>query len=251
MANKTLSGAEVIIECLKREGIDTIFGYPGGSAIPMFDAILDSNIKVVLSRHEQGATHMADGYARQTGKVGVALVTSGPGATNTFTGIYTALMDSSPIVVLAAQTTTPNLGKDAFQECDTSGMTFAAVKHSYLVKDSNDLPRIMKEAFHIARTGRPGPVLIDLPKDVTAGPCTALHRPVHRPDGLARLQDSDVRPDRKRREGRRIPQEFQEAAVARGPRRHDQRGQPPGEGTRRKARCSGLLHHARPRHLPH
>ena len=173
MANKTLSGAEVIIECLKREGVDTIFGYPGGSAIPMFDAILDSNIKVVLTRHEQGATHMADGYARQTGKVGVALVTSGPGATNTFTGIYTALMDSSPIVVLAAQTTTPNLGKDAFQECDTSGMTFAAVKHSYLVKDSNDLPRIMKEAFHIARSGRPGPVLIDLPKDVTAGPCTA------------------------------------------------------------------------------
>ena len=171
MANSPLSGAEVIIECLKREGIDTIFGYPGGSAIPMFDAILDSNIKVVLTRHEQGATHMADGYARQTGKVGVALVTSGPGATNTFTGIYTALMDSSPIVVLAAQTTTPNLGKDAFQECDTSGMTFAAVKHSYLVKDSNDLPRIMKEAFHIA--GRPGPVLIDLPKDVTAGPCTA------------------------------------------------------------------------------
>ena len=159
MANSPLSGAEVIIECLKREGIDTIFGYPGGSAIPMFDAILDSNIKVVLTRHEQGATHMADGYARQTGKVGVALVTSGPGATNTFTGIYTALMDSSPIVVLAAQTTTPNLG--------------AAVKHSYLVKDSNDLPRIMKEAFHIARSGRPGPVLIDLPKDVTAGPCTA------------------------------------------------------------------------------
>ena len=118
MANSPLSGAEVIIECLKREGIDTIFGYPGGSAIPMFDAILDSNIKVVLTRHEQGATHMADGYARQTGKVGVALVTSGPGATNTFTGIYTALMDSSPIVVLAAQTTTPNLGKDAFQECD-------------------------------------------------------------------------------------------------------------------------------------
>ena len=155
MANKTLNGAEVIIECLKREGIDTIFGYPGGSAIPMFDAILDSNIKVVLSRHEQGATHMADGYARQTGKVGVALVTSGP------------------IVVLAAQTTTPNLGKDAFQECDTSGMTFAAVKHSYLVKDTNDLPRVMKEAFHIARSGRPGPVLIDLPKDVTAGPCTA------------------------------------------------------------------------------
>lgn len=173
MTNHAQSGAQVILDCLKREGVDTIFGYPGGSAIPLFDALLDSNIKIVLSRHEQGATHMADGYARATGKVGVVLVTSGPGATNTFTGIYTALMDSSPIVVLAAQTTTPNLGKDAFQECDTSGMTFAAVKHSFLVKNPNDLPRIVKEAFHIARTGRPGPVLIDLPKDVTAGNCSA------------------------------------------------------------------------------
>ncbi|MCR5028614.1 MAG: biosynthetic-type acetolactate synthase large subunit [Fibrobacter sp.] len=173
MTNHALSGAQVMLDCLKREGVDTIFGYPGGSAIPLFDALLDSNIKMVLSRHEQGATHMADGYARATGKVGVVLVTSGPGATNTFTGIYTALMDSSPIVVLAAQTTTPNLGKDAFQECDTSGMTFAAVKHSFLVKDPNDLPRVVKEAFHIARSGRPGPVLIDLPKDVTAGNCTA------------------------------------------------------------------------------
>lgn len=173
MSQNNLSGAQVVIECLKREGVDIIFGYPGGSAIPMFDALLDSTIKMVLSRHEQGATHMADGYARETGKVGVALVTSGPGATNTFTGIYTAMMDSIPLVVLTAQTTTPNLGKDAFQECDTSGMTFAAVKHSYLVKDPNELPRVMKEAFHIARTGRPGPVLIDLPKDVTAGVCTA------------------------------------------------------------------------------
>lgn len=173
MSKNNLNGAQVVIECLKREGVDIIFGYPGGSAIPMFDAILDSTIKMVLSRHEQGATHMADGYARETGKVGVALVTSGPGATNTFTGIYTAMMDSIPLVVLTAQTTTPNLGKDAFQECDTSGMTFATVKHSYLVKDPNDLPRVMKEAFHIARTGRPGPVLIDLPKDVTAGICTA------------------------------------------------------------------------------
>lgn len=167
-----MSGAQMVIECLKREGVEIIFGYPGGSAIPLFDSLLDSTIKMVLSRHEQGATHMADGYARQTGKVGVVLVTSGPGATNTFTGIYTALMDSSPIVVLTAQTTTPNLGKDAFQECDTSGMTFAAVKHSFLVKNSNDLPQVMKEAFHIARSGRPGPVLIDLPKDVTAGICT-------------------------------------------------------------------------------
>ncbi len=173
MAQNKISGAQVVIECLKREGVDIIFGYPGGSAIPLFDALLDSTtIKMVLSRHEQGATHMADGYARQTGKVGVVLVTSGPGATNTFTGIYTAMMDSIPLVVLTAQTTTPNLGKDAFQECDTSGMTFAAVKHSFLVKSPDDLPQVMNEAFHIARSGRPGPVLIDLPKDVTAGICT-------------------------------------------------------------------------------
>ncbi len=173
MKENILNGAETILECLKREGVETLFGYPGGSAIPLFDALYDSNIKVVLSRHEQGATHMADGYARQTGKVGVVLVTSGPGATNTITGIYTAMMDSVPLVVLTAQTITSNLGKDAFQECDTSGMTFTTVKHSYLVKDPNDLPRIMKEAFHIAQTGRPGPVLIDLPKDVLADPCTA------------------------------------------------------------------------------
>ncbi len=173
MSKHALSGAQVVIECLKRESVDTIFGYPGGSVIPVFDAILDSSIKLVLSRHEQGATHMADGYARTTGRVGVALVTSGPGATNTLTGIYTAMMDSIPMVVLSGQTITPNLGKDAFQECDTSGMSFATVKHSYLVKNTNDLPRIMKEAFHVARTGRPGPVLVDLPKDVTAGPCTA------------------------------------------------------------------------------
>ncbi|MDR1759942.1 MAG: biosynthetic-type acetolactate synthase large subunit [Fibrobacter sp.] len=173
MTNHALSGAQIVIECLKREGVDTIFGYPGGSAIPMFDAILDTNIRMILSRHEQGATHMADGYARETGKVGVALVTSGPGATNTFTGIYTAMMDSVPLIILTAQTTTPNLGKDAFQECDTCGMTFPIVKHSYLVKNTNDLTRVMKEAFHIAQTGRPGPVLIDLPKDILAGPCTA------------------------------------------------------------------------------
>jgi len=173
MSSQHLNGAKVIIESLKREGVEVVFGYPGGSVIPIFDAILDSPIKLVLTRHEQGATHMADGYARATGRPGVALVTSGPGATNTLTGIYTAQMDSVPIIVLAGQTITPNLGKDAFQECDTSGMTFATVKHSYLVKDPNDLPRVMKESFHICKTGRPGPVLIDIPKDVSTGICTA------------------------------------------------------------------------------
>lgn len=173
MSEKTLTGAEVVIECLKREGVEVIFAYPGGAAIPLFDALVDSSIKMVLVRHEQGATHMADGYARATGKPGVVLVTSGPGATNTLTGIYTAEMDSSPMVVLCGQTITANLGKDAFQECDVSGMSFATVKHSYLVKDSDDIPRVMKESFFICNTGRPGPVLIDLPKDITQGPCHA------------------------------------------------------------------------------
>ncbi len=173
MTAKSLNGAQVIIECLKREGVDTVFGYPGGNVIPIFDAILDSDIKLVLTRHEQGATHAADGYARLTGKTGVVLVTSGPGATNTLTGIYTAYMDSIPMVILTGQTISPALGSDAFQESDISGMSFASVKHSYLVKNPNDLPRVLKEAFFIANTGRKGPVLIDLPKDVGMKECTA------------------------------------------------------------------------------
>jgi len=175
MEPKTPKAAEVLIQCLQREGVEYVFGYPGGAAIPLFDALYDSKIKLVLVRHEQGATHMADGYARATGKPGVVLVTSGPGATNTVTGILTAQMDSVPMIVLCGQTITPMLGKDAFQEADVTGITYPVVKHSYLVKDPNDVPRILREAFHIAMTGRPGPVLIDLPKDITAAPCTAKY----------------------------------------------------------------------------
>lgn len=167
--NKTLTGAQALIKCLEAHGVQYIFGLPGGSAIPIFDALYESKIKTILTRHEQGATHMADGYARATGKVGVALVTSGPGATNTVTGIMTAMMDSIPMVVFTGQTISPMLGKDAFQESDIAGITMPVVKHSYLVKDTQSIPRIVKEAFHIASTGRPGPVLVDLPKDVTAG----------------------------------------------------------------------------------
>ncbi len=173
MTKKTLNGAETAVETLKRQGVEFIFAYPGGAAIPLFDALVDSPIKLILTRHEQGAVHMADGYARATGKPGVVLVTSGPGATNTLTGIYTAQMDSIPLIVLCGQTISPMLGKDAFQESDICGMSFPCVKHSYLVKDPNDIPRVMSESFHIATTGRPGPVLIDLPKDVTASPCLA------------------------------------------------------------------------------
>jgi acetolactate synthase-1/2/3 large subunit len=170
---KVTTGGDKVVQCLEREGVDIVFGLSGGAAMPIFDALVDSKVKLVLVRHEQGATHMADGFARATGKVGVALVTSGPGATNTVTGLLTALMDSVPMIVLTGQTITPMLGKDAFQEADVTGITYPVVKHSYLVRNVNDIPRIMKEAFHIATTGRPGPVLIDLPKDVTSAPCTA------------------------------------------------------------------------------
>jgi len=169
---KQMNGAEILIRCLENQGVEYIFGLPGGVVIPIYDALMSTKIKLVLVRHEQGATHMADGYARVTGKPGVVCVTSGPGATNTVTGIMTAYMDSIPIVVLTGQVVTDLLGRDAFQETDISGVTMPIVKHSYLVKDTNDLPRIIKEAFYIANTGRPGPVLVDLPKNITAGPYT-------------------------------------------------------------------------------
>src|SRR5262245_58109894 len=166
MAQKIPTGGEKIVQCLEREGVEYIFGLSGGAAMPIFDALVDSKIKLILVRHEQGATHMADGYARSTGRPGVVLVTSGPGATNTVTGLLTALMDSAPVIVICGQTITPMLGKDAFQEADVTGITYPVVKHSYLVKDAQEIPRVVREAFHLATTGRPGPVLIDLPKDV-------------------------------------------------------------------------------------
>src|SRR5262245_23625574 len=173
MAGKVPTGGEKIVQCLEREGVEYVFGLSGGAAMPIFDALVDSKIKLILVRHEQGATHMADGYARSTGRPGVVLVTSGPGATNTVTGLLTAQMDSAPIIVICGQTNAVNLGKDAFQEADVTGITYPVVKHSYLIKNANDIPRILREAFHIATTGRPGPVLIDVPKDVGQGPCNA------------------------------------------------------------------------------
>ncbi|MEM7413005.1 MAG: biosynthetic-type acetolactate synthase large subunit [Myxococcota bacterium] len=173
MDQKMTTGGEKLIQCLEREGVEYIFGLSGGAALPMFDALADSKIELVLVRHEQGATHMADGYARSTGKPGVVLVTSGPGATNTVTGLLTALMDSAPMIVISGQTISPMLGKDAFQEADVTGITYPVVKHSYLVKEAAEIPRIVREAFHVATTGRPGPVLIDVPKDIGQGPCDA------------------------------------------------------------------------------
>ncbi len=164
-----LTGAEILVESLKKEGVDTLFGYPGGVVLNVYDVLYDADIRHVLVRHEQAAVHAADGYARASGKVGVALTTSGPGATNTVTGLATAYMDSVPIVVFTGQVPTHLIGNDAFQEADIVGITRPCTKHNYLVKNVRDLPRIIKEAFYLARSGRPGPVLVDLPKDVLVG----------------------------------------------------------------------------------
>ncbi len=164
-----LTGAEILVESLKKEGVHTLFGYPGGVVLSVYDVLFHSDIRHVLVRHEQGAVHAADGYARASGEVGVALVTSGPGATNTVTGLATAYMDSVPIVVFSGQVPTNLIGNDAFQEADIVGITRPCTKHNFLVKDVRDLARIIKEAFYLARSGRPGPVLVDLPKDVIVG----------------------------------------------------------------------------------
>ena len=164
---ETLTGAEIVVRALIDQGVEVLFGYPGGAVLPIYDALFEEKrLQHVLVRHEQGATHMAEGYARSTGKPGVVLVTSGPGATNAITGIVDALMDSIPMVVFTGQVATHLIGTDAFQECDTIGITRPITKHNYLVKDVADLPRIIHEAFHIATSGRPGPVVIDIPKDV-------------------------------------------------------------------------------------
>ena len=167
-SKKVLTGAEIIWECLLQEKVSVIFGYPGGAILPAYDALTKykDQIHHVLTRHEQGATHMADGYARASGKVGVAIATSGPGATNMITGLATAMMDSSPIVCITGQVSRSVIGSDAFQEIDISGIAMPVTKHSYLIMDIRELASTIREAFYIAKTGRPGPVLIDIPKDV-------------------------------------------------------------------------------------
>lgn len=167
MAQETMSGAKVVLKALVDQGVDVIFGYPGGAVLPIYDELFQQNqIKHVLVRHEQAAVHAAEGYARSTGKVGVVLVTSGPGATNAVTGLTDALMDSIPVVCLTGQVPTHLIGNDAFQEADTTGITRQCTKHNYLVKKSDDLARTLHEAFYVASTGRPGPVVVDLPKDI-------------------------------------------------------------------------------------
>ena len=202
MANPKLEemdGAQALITTLSELGVEYVFGYSGGAALPIFDALetVESNIKFVLTRHEQGATHMADGYARATGKPGVVLVTSGPGAGNTITGIMTAQMDSVPMIILSGQQVTWMLGKDAFQEADIFGITIPIVKHNYLVRETNELPKVAREAFHIATTGRPGPVLIDVPKNVSQSPFTGnleaeIDLPGYKPEKAMDIDSSSL-----------------------------------------------------------
>src|SRR6201995_670114 len=164
---KDMTGAEMVVEALKDQGVEMVFGYPGGAVLPIYDAIFHQNkLRHILVRHEQGAGHAAEGYARSTGKVGVLLVTSGPGATNAITGLTDALMDSIPLVCITGQVPTHLIGSDAFQESDATGITRNDTKHNYLVRRIEDLPRVLHEAFYVASQGRPGPVVIDVPKDV-------------------------------------------------------------------------------------
>ncbi|CAG0954949.1 partial acetolactate synthase I/II/III large subunit, partial [Anaerolineae bacterium] len=191
-----LTGAEIIWECLVREGVEYVWGYPGGAILPTYDALskYQNKIKHVLVRHEQGATHMADGYARATGKVGVAMATSGPGATNMVTGIATAMMDSSPIVCITGQVASGVIGSDAFQEIDITGITLPITKHNFLVTDLRELVTTLRKAFFIARSGRPGPVLVDVAKDVQNAsiefeyPTDAIRLPGYRPAQSASVQ---------------------------------------------------------------
>ena len=215
-----MDGAQALIKTLDELGIEYIFGYSGGAALPIFDALetVKSNIKFILTRHEQGATHMADGYARATGKPAVVLVTSGPGAGNTITGIMTAQMDSVPMIIITGQQVTWMLGKDAFQEADTFGLTLPIVKHNYLVRKTNDLPRIAREAYHIATTGRPGPVLIDVPKDISQSPFTGvldepMDLPGYRPEAAFEIDHEAVLIHS------RSPIHSRDADLARAPRR--------------------------------
>src|SRR6202142_3328999 len=185
MAGQELTGAGIVIKALLDQGVEVIFGYPGGAVLPLYDELFKQNaLRHILVRHEQAAVHAAEGYARSTGKVGVVLVTSGPGATNAVTGLADALMDSIPLVCLTGQVPTHLIGNDAFQEADTTGITRPATKHNYLVKRSEDLARVVHEAFYVARSGRPGPGGVPLPKDILIGPAPSTQgadpHPPHR-----------------------------------------------------------------------
>ena len=194
-----MTGAEMVVQALKDNGVKHLFGYPGGAVLPIYDELFQQDdVQHILVRHEQGAGHAAEGYARSTGKAGVMLVTSGPGATNAVTPLQDALMDSIPLVCLTGQVPTSLIGSDAFQECDTVGITRPCTKHNWLVKDVNDLARIIHEAFHVATTGRPGPVVVDIPKDVQFAkgiytPPQTAPRTSYQPEGSGRPREDQAR----------------------------------------------------------
>ena len=193
---KTLTGAEIVIECLKEQGVDTVFGYPGGAILNIYDALYKHKDEIthILTSHEQGASHAADGYARATGKVGVCMATSGPGATNLVTGIATANLDSIPMVAITCNVTTGLLGKDSFQEIDILGVTMPITKYNFIVKDVTKLADVIRRAFVIAKSGRPGPVLVDITKDVTAAACEYEPKepqPIERETELIREEDME------------------------------------------------------------
>ena len=199
MADNRMTGSEILIRALGEQGVDVVFGYPGGAVLPIYDALFRQNeLRHILVRQEAGAVHAAEGYARSTGKVGVVLVTSGPGATNCVTGLTDALMDSVPVVCLTGQVPTHLIGNDAFQEADTVGITRPCTKHNYLVKRVEDLARVIREAFHVARSGRPGPVVVDLPKDVVTAstgyaPPASRRHPSYNPrvkGDIARIEEA-------------------------------------------------------------
>lgn len=188
-----LTGSEIVIECLKEQGVDTVFGYPGGTILNIYDALYKHNeIRHILTSHEQGAAHAADGYARATGRVGVCMATSGPGATNLVTGIATAYMDSIPVVAITANVNLPALGKDSFQEVDIAGVTMPITKHGYIVKNVEILADTIRKAFHIAKSGRPGPVLVDITKDVTAAVCEFTPQTPKKPERINKYTREDI-----------------------------------------------------------
>ena len=207
-----LTGAQALIKSLEHQGVEVVFGLPGGAILPVYDPILDSSIRHILVRHEQGAGHMAEGYAQVTGRPGVAIVTSGPGATNIVTPLANAAMDSVPIVVITGQVATTAIGTDAFQECPITGVTMDITKHNWLVTDAQDLPRVVAEAFYVATTGRPGPVLIDVPKDVSNA-----QMDWYWPESIDDLDLPGYHPEDERRSGARL-----------GGGRPDPRGRAPG-----------------------
>ena len=242
-----LTGAQALIKSLEMENTEVMFGLPGGAILPVYDPLIDSSIRHILVRHEQGAGHMAEGYAHATGRPGVAMVTSGPAATNIVTPLCDAYMDSIPIVVITGQVAYSVIGTDAFQECDTVGITMPVTKHNWLITDANDVPRVIREAFHVATTGRPGPVLVDMPKDVSNQKMEWYWPDTRRPSRLQAEPEGPPQADQGRGapDGRgRAPGDLRRRRHPQGTRRGGAAGAGGAHGLPRRHHADG------PRHVP-